>query len=192
MCHESAGSPGNGGTVGRAPAFVGVAVLGRRADRERRHLVEEEVQAVIVVDHHGDVGLHLGEPLAHGRVAVEERLPVRVVLRVRARSRSRSPGCARCRCRRRSAPCSAPRRPELRANSSTRHAGLLRADVLHVETENARELREVVDVAARLEQREHVAPAGSRRAARRSGRSACSRRLRPRRNASRFAASLNE
>ena len=37
------------------------------------------------------------------------------------------------------------------------HAGLLRANVLHVEPEDAGELGEVVDVAAGREQLEHVA-----------------------------------
>src|SRR4029078_2899273 len=39
------------------------------------------------------------------------------------------------------------------------HACLLGADVLYAEAEDSRELRKVVDVSARLEQREHVAPA---------------------------------
>src|SRR5688572_8559575 len=40
-----------------------------------------------------------------------------------------------------------------------RHAGLLRADVLHAQAEDAGELGEVVHVAARRDQLEHVAPA---------------------------------
>ena len=47
-----------------------------------------------------------------------------------------------------------------------RHAGLLRADVLHVETENAGELGEVVDVAAGGDHLEHVAVLDGLRAAR--------------------------
>ena len=38
-----------------------------------------------------------------------------------------------------------------------RHAGLLGADVLHAEVEDAGELGEVVDVAAGVDQLEHVA-----------------------------------
>ena len=59
----------------RAPALVAVAVLVRRADRERRHLVEEEVQPVVDAEQHDDVRLVVGEPAAHGNEAVEERLP---------------------------------------------------------------------------------------------------------------------
>src|SRR6185503_10648270 len=50
------------------------------------------------------------------------------------------------------------RRAEPRAELFDRHAGLLCADVLHAEPEDAGELREVVDVAARMNEREHVAP----------------------------------
>jgi hypothetical protein len=64
----------------KAPAFVGVLIFGRRADRERGQIVEEEVQAVIVVDDDGRVGLRPLEPLAHGRIAREERPPVVVLL----------------------------------------------------------------------------------------------------------------
>jgi hypothetical protein len=42
---------GNGGSGGDAPAFVGVAVFGRGAHGEGGHLVEEEVQPVVVVEH---------------------------------------------------------------------------------------------------------------------------------------------
>ena len=62
-----------------APAFVLVLVFERRADGEGRHLVEEEVEAVVVVEHDRDVGLLLGQPLVDRRIAFEERLPVRVL-----------------------------------------------------------------------------------------------------------------
>ena len=68
-----AASPGNGARVGNAPAFVGVAILGGRADREGRHLVEEEIQSVIVVDDDRDVGLDGLEPGAHRAIGLEER-----------------------------------------------------------------------------------------------------------------------
>jgi hypothetical protein len=67
---------------GDAPAFVGIAVLGGGADSEGRHLVEEEVQAVVVVDDHGDIRLDLGEPVMYRRKAVEEGLPVGVLLQI--------------------------------------------------------------------------------------------------------------
>lgn len=38
-------------------AFVFVAVLFCRAHREGRHLVEEEIEPMVVGEHHGDVGL---------------------------------------------------------------------------------------------------------------------------------------
>jgi hypothetical protein len=62
-----------------APALVLVAVLERGTDGECRHLVEEEVEPVVVVDDDCDVRLVLLQPLAHRRIAVEERLPVGVV-----------------------------------------------------------------------------------------------------------------
>jgi RNA polymerase sigma factor RpoD-like protein len=64
-----------------APALVGVAVGCGGAHGKRRHLVEEEIQAVVVVEDHHHVGLHLAQPTVDGRETVEERLPVRLVLR---------------------------------------------------------------------------------------------------------------
>ena len=43
-------APGTAATTGKSPAFIGIAVLWRGADREGRHLVEEEVEAVVVVE----------------------------------------------------------------------------------------------------------------------------------------------
>src|SRR5207247_8935714 len=65
---------------GKAPAFVGVAIVGRRADRECRHLIEEEIEPVIVVDHHGGVRLDAVEPAMGRGKAVEERRPVGILL----------------------------------------------------------------------------------------------------------------
>ena len=62
-----------------APALVLVLVFERGADGEGRHLVEEEVEAVVVVEDDRDVGLLLGEPFVDRRIALEERLPVRVL-----------------------------------------------------------------------------------------------------------------
>src|SRR5690606_22456480 len=47
---------------------------------ESRHLVEEEVEPVVVVEHHRDVGLLADEEFVDRIEAVEKRLPVRVPL----------------------------------------------------------------------------------------------------------------
>src|SRR5208337_55044 len=52
---------------------------------------------------------------------------------------------------------------EARLERFLRHAGLRRAEVLHVEAEDAGEFGEIVDVAARREEAEHIAPADGRR-----------------------------
>jgi hypothetical protein len=59
------------------PSLVGVVVSVGAAQREGGHLVEEEVQAVIVVDDDGDVGLVVPQPCFGGLVTVEEPFPVR-------------------------------------------------------------------------------------------------------------------
>src|SRR2546421_5833496 len=64
----------------RAEAFVGDAVLLANTQREGRVVVEEESGGVIVEAEEQHVGLALGEPLRHRLVALEQRLPVRVVL----------------------------------------------------------------------------------------------------------------
>ena len=46
------------------------------ADGEGRHLVEEEVEPVIVVEHHGNLGLLAPEEVVDRAEAIEERLPV--------------------------------------------------------------------------------------------------------------------
>jgi len=56
--------------------------LRRRADRERRHLVEKEIQAVIIVEHHDDVGFGGLEPVPGRREAIKKRLPIRLPLQV--------------------------------------------------------------------------------------------------------------
>src|SRR5256885_5869242 len=53
---------------------------------EGGHLVEEEVQAVVVVEHHHHVGALRGQPFADGREAVEEGLPVGLVLQADRKS----------------------------------------------------------------------------------------------------------
>ena len=49
-----------------APALVLAAVFVGGADREGRQLVEEEIEPVVVVEHHGDVGLRRA-PANNGR-----------------------------------------------------------------------------------------------------------------------------
>ena len=63
-----------------APAFVLIAVFARRADREGRHFVEKEIQPVVVVENHGDVGLLARQPIVHVIEAAKERFPIRIVL----------------------------------------------------------------------------------------------------------------
>ena len=143
-----------------APAFVRVAVFARGADREGRQLVEEEVEAVVVVEHHGDVRLLAREPAVHAVEAVEERLPVGIVLLALGDRLADRGNVGRADAADDPVPwlISLP----LRASALKRldaHAGLLRADVLHVEAEDAGELGEVVDVAAGLDHLEHVAAA---------------------------------
>src|SRR5438445_11372428 len=63
-----------------AEAFVGNAVLLAHAQREGRVVVEEKSGGVIVETEEQHVGPALSEPLRHRLVALEQRLPVRVVL----------------------------------------------------------------------------------------------------------------
>src|SRR5213075_1183755 len=60
--------------------FIGDAVLVADAEREGRIVVEEEGGGVVVEAEEEHVGLLLRQPLRHRLVALEERLPVRVVL----------------------------------------------------------------------------------------------------------------
>src|SRR6187551_294226 len=76
----------------------------------------------------------------------------------RVRSHCRLPECAKCRLRRAAWPSSSTRHGEPRAKLFNGDAGLLGADVLHAEPEDPRELGEVVDVAAAMDECEHVAP----------------------------------
>jgi hypothetical protein len=66
---------------GNAPALVRVVIFARRAYREGRHLVEEEVETVVVIEHNGNVRFDFIEPLAHRQEAVEKRFPVCVLLK---------------------------------------------------------------------------------------------------------------
>ena len=62
------------------PALIVIGVGRRRPDSKGRHLVEEKVETVVVVESHHHIGPHPVEPLAHRRKAVEERLPVGIIL----------------------------------------------------------------------------------------------------------------
>src|SRR5262245_59688651 len=64
----------------KTPTLIGIPVLVCRANGERRHLVEEEVEPVIVVNNNGCIRLDLVEPGMHGLICVEERLPLRILL----------------------------------------------------------------------------------------------------------------
>src|SRR5690606_26979613 len=61
------------------PALIRVLIHIGAAKREGRYLVEEEVQAMVAVDHDGDVGLVLLEPGLGRLIAVDEALPVRLL-----------------------------------------------------------------------------------------------------------------
>src|SRR5438132_12050912 len=64
----------------QAPAFIGVSIFGGSADSERRHLVEEEVQAMIVVYDNSNVRPYILQPVVHGTEAAKEILPVGLIL----------------------------------------------------------------------------------------------------------------
>src|SRR5882762_5139527 len=72
--------PFQGWDGARPEAFVGDAVLVAHAQREGRIVIEEKSGGVIVEAEEQHVGLALGEPLRHRLVALEQRLPVRVIL----------------------------------------------------------------------------------------------------------------
>src|SRR5882762_10210930 len=72
--------PFQGWDGARPEAFVGDAVLVAHAQREGRVVVEEKSGGVIVEAEEQHVGLALGEPAGDRLVALEQRLPVRVVL----------------------------------------------------------------------------------------------------------------
>src|SRR5882762_4171048 len=72
--------PFQGWNRARPEAFVGDAVLLAHAQREGRVMVEEKSGGVIVEAEEQHVGPALGEPRRHRLVALEQRLPVRVVL----------------------------------------------------------------------------------------------------------------
>src|SRR5262245_61253637 len=63
-----------------APPFVLVAVRLCGSNRESWQLIEEEVQAVIVVKHHCDVGLFTSYPAVNKIKAGKKWAPIRIVL----------------------------------------------------------------------------------------------------------------
>jgi hypothetical protein len=80
-CQESAVSPETA-AASADPSLVGIVIFTGGADREGGHLVEKEVEAVIVVDDYGDGGTNRFEAGAHRLVGFEEWPPVRVVAMV--------------------------------------------------------------------------------------------------------------
>src|SRR5690606_36881949 len=73
-------APSRGWQRTQAPAFVHLVILLGRADGERGHLVEKEVEPVIVVEDDCDIGPHAAQPSVYVMVPVEKRLPVRLLL----------------------------------------------------------------------------------------------------------------
>lgn len=61
-----------------AHAFVGDVEPGGAAQREGRDQLQRKGVGVVVVNHDGDVGLKVGDPLARRLVTGEHRLPVRL------------------------------------------------------------------------------------------------------------------
>ena len=130
-CHDRSWSPGKGGSTGMPQPSSALRYWARRR-REGRHLVEEEVQAVVVVEDDRDIRFDLASHRAPAE-AVEERLPVRARPAGRGRSYGRSPA--------RGEVVMPPTRaalvklPSLRPRAGPefvfRHAGLLGAEVLH-------------------------------------------------------------
>jgi hypothetical protein len=143
----------------KAPPFVGISVLAGGPDRERRHFVEEEVQAVVVVDDNGNVGLHGVEPFVHRLVCIEERLPRGFVLPTPRDSLANGRDVRSC-------DSADDRGHDLPSSCMDehvfeflfRHAALLRPHLLHVHPEDAGPLRQVVDVCAGPQQFQNVTP----------------------------------
>src|SRR5499426_872185 len=71
--------PVDGGKRPRAAAFVRDGERVREPEREVRIMIEKERRDVIVVDVEQHVRLLLLEPRTHGREALEDRRPDRVV-----------------------------------------------------------------------------------------------------------------
>jgi len=71
---------GGGARNRDAPTFVLVPVFRRRPNREGRQFVEEEVEAMVVVEDYGDVRFLAREPAVNIVEAVEKRLPIGIVL----------------------------------------------------------------------------------------------------------------
>src|SRR5262249_7476104 len=65
----------------KSPTFIGIPIFCCRADRKRRHLVQEEIQSMIVVNDDGDVGLHSSEPVVGRLVSRKKVFPIRIVVK---------------------------------------------------------------------------------------------------------------
>src|SRR5438105_13694445 len=64
----------------QAPAFIGVPIFCSGADGESWHLVEEEVQAMIVVNDNSNIRPHFVEPFVDGTEGAKEIPPVGLIL----------------------------------------------------------------------------------------------------------------
>src|SRR5690606_14405543 len=58
------------------PSLIGILIFRSGANREGWHRIEEEVEAVIVIDEDCDVGLLLLHPFPDGLISLEEGLPI--------------------------------------------------------------------------------------------------------------------
>src|SRR5690606_15028369 len=56
--------------------LIGILIFRSGANREGWHRIEEEVEAVIVIDEDCDVGLLLLHPFPDGLISLEEGLPI--------------------------------------------------------------------------------------------------------------------
>jgi hypothetical protein len=80
MCQDRSTSPLSGSSDGMPQPSSEFRYCGRGTHSKGGHLVQEEVQPVVVVEDDDDIGLLLAQPLANRREAVKERFPVRVLL----------------------------------------------------------------------------------------------------------------
>src|SRR5262249_22231736 len=137
----------------KAPAFIRILVLRCGADGEGWHLVEEEVEPVIVVDDDSEIRLHAVEPCVDWPISVEERFPKRIVLQPAGDSLADR---RNMRCR-----DTANDSSHLLVTSCANqhffelffsHTALLSSNLLHIHAEYAGPFGEVVDVASGFEQ----------------------------------------
>ena len=63
-----------------APTFIGIAVIIGGPDRKCRHLIEEKIQPMIIVENYDDIWAYLLKPSMYCLKSVKERLPIRLLL----------------------------------------------------------------------------------------------------------------